>query len=82
MADYRSKVYDNYESKFNRVIGNVTEKDLKSQSDHYKVKLLPFIAKFSLKMSAFLVFDFDNVSMSVYFKPFAVWWFLQELVHV
>lgn len=46
MADYRSKVYDNYDTKFNRVIGNVTDEDLKSQADHYKVKLLPHILEY------------------------------------
>lgn len=46
MSDFRKLFYANYETKFNRVIGSVTDKDLKSQADHYKIKLLPYILKY------------------------------------
>ena len=47
MTDFRKQLYSSYETKFNRLITNVTDEDLKSQADHYKVKLLPHISKFN-----------------------------------
>ena len=47
MNDFRKQLYSSYETKFNRLITNVTDEDLKSQADHYKVKLLPYISKFN-----------------------------------
>lgn len=46
MADYRHKIYENYETKFNRVIDNVDKKSLISLYEHYKIKILPFLQQY------------------------------------
>lgn len=43
MKDYRYKIYENYETKFNRVIDNVDEKSIRSLNEHYRIKFMPFL---------------------------------------
>ena len=47
MKDYRNTIYENYETKFNRVIDNVDEKSIKSLYEHYKIKFMPFLHPFN-----------------------------------
>ncbi len=47
MSDYRNQLYSEYDTKFNKKINVVTDGDLKSQENHYKVKLLPYLNYFS-----------------------------------
>ena len=47
MKDYRYKIYENYETKFNRIIDNVDEKSIKSLYQHYKKKILPFLRDYN-----------------------------------
>lgn len=49
MSDYRKQLYNNYDTKFNSVINVVTDADLKSQAEHYKMKLLPHLTSFDSK---------------------------------
>lgn len=46
MTDYRAKIYENYETKFNRIIDDVDENSLISLYEHYDVKLFPFLKEY------------------------------------
>jgi len=47
MKDYRYKIYEKYETKFNRVIDNVDEKSIRSLNEHYRIKFMPFLQSFN-----------------------------------
>lgn len=51
MTNHRNIIYENYHSKFNSKIANVTQNDLHSLSRHYDVKIMPSLKLFDKNCS-------------------------------